>query len=101
LKQNDFKYILVVLGRLHARKGEFRINNEKFIPIASHFKQKAISINMRYGIGTIYNFKEKRINDPYAKKITSKKESFFLRKSKSIYFDYDLFLRKSKKADMI
>ncbi len=54
---------LIVLGNLHARKNNFRFQDQKFIPAGSYFKKQAIFISIGYGLGEIYNFGSEKIMD--------------------------------------
>lgn len=90
--------LLIVVGRLHARKYSFYLNKKMYIPLVSHLQQEKVSFCIRYGSGKILNLGEKLVIDPVAKKITGKVEDIIIYKSRSKYFDFDVFVPSTTKS---
>lgn len=78
--------VLVVVGLLHARKKEFLLSGEKYIPMGLHLPQST-HIQIRYGNTVGYNFGKVILQD---KRIHNSKGNVILTKSRSRYFDYDV-----------
>lgn len=93
-RKNKDKKMLIVVGNLHIRKKEFRLEGKKILykPVGLHLKNKAIAICIRYGEGVIKNFKPIKLNDKIViKKLRNKKQ--MLAPAKSKYFDYYFFVK--------
>lgn len=92
--------MLVILGRLHARKHNFVIHGEKYIPVGSLLMGDVTHIQMRYAGGAINNLglvnlprdKEAEKYEPHAP---------FLAPARSKYFTLSLFLGKTIPATLI
>ena len=92
---------LLIIGNFHARKKIFLIKEKgrikKFIPLGFLLKKKAISIQVRYGKGLAYNFRNITLNDlAVLRKLAKKGKKKLLLKSKSQFFDYDYLVTKTK-----
>lgn len=91
---------LVILGRLHARKHNFVIHGEKYIPVGSLLMGDVTHIQMRYAGGAINNLglvnlprdKEAEKHEPHAPCLVP---------SLSKYFDLSMFLGRTTPVTLI
>lgn len=90
---------IIVFGKLHARKNKFSINYKNKIlnlkPMGYLLREYSASLQIRYGLGEIYNFDTKKVDDKKAIKLLGK-HNMILRKNRGKYFDYDLIVRKAR-----
>lgn len=87
---------LVIMGNLHTRKSTFKTQSEKFIPLGYHLRDSSIAVRIRYGQGTIFNFRKMMVQDMEASKLIKKSDRGLI-KSASKYFDYDYIITKKVK----
>lgn len=95
LEANPNKNLLLIMGKLHARKKPFLFNfNNKIkrlIPTGFNIGKYSINIQIRYGNGEIYNFGKVKIYDKFALRYFEKNSGGLI-KSHSQYFDYDFIV---------
>jgi len=101
LKLDINKPVLVVLGKLHARKKKFYLksySNNVLIPTGAYFAGKACFVEIGYLGGEIFNFEKKKLA------LDKKIQDFFnkgggefsLIKSNNNYFDYKIIVKETE-----
>ena len=96
LKNNPNKKVLLVVGNLHARKKSFKIDGKIHTPIGSLLAQTSLSVKIRYGSGSLYNFRSLKVHDKYVIKRQNQNSKLGLQKSRSKYFDYDYLISETE-----
>jgi len=103
-KSNPDKNILLIMGKLHARKKTFKFNfngeTKRLIPVGFNIAKDSINIQIRFGNGEIYNFGKIKVNDKFALKYSQKNNKGLI-KSNSQYFDYDFVVSNTKAINPI
>lgn len=103
--KSDRGTTLFVTGNLHSRKKTFYMrpySKEKYIPAASYFGLKAVSVKICYGKGSIYNNSVKPVSDIRLERYFNKNAGkFHWHKSKSKFFDYEFWVRETAACKII
>jgi len=90
---------LLIVGHLHARRVNFRLNKALYKPLGSLLEEDAVSVQIRYSKGKIFNFKEIEIKDNVAQRfILSGIEG--LVPSSSRFFDYFYIVPNTKALNL-
>lgn len=91
---------LLVFGRLHARKTNFRLNRKSYKPLGALLRDNAVSIGIHYGRGEVFNFRKIKIKDENIKKFISKGAKG-LTASNNRYFDYFYIIPNTKAIKLV
>jgi hypothetical protein len=97
-KNNQHGNILVVFGRIHARKKSFLLNRKVYTPAGAIIKKNLDLeyIEIKYPGGTIFNFEIKTLPQ-----LKNNRPTFTLLKSRSPYFDYEYWVDTSEPLDIV
>lgn len=97
---NDSSPALLVFGHLHARKAPFYLEGNSYKPLGFLLRKKAISVQVRYAVGEIFNFKNIKIEDDIAKKLIANNIKG-LTASTSRFFDYFYIVPSTKMLKLV
>ena len=92
---------VVVLGKRHARTRTFHFHGKPLTPVRHLLKNQAVGVNIRYVSGHINNFGVRKITDKPAAKYLRQGAQYCLIKSRSIYFDYDFIVRRTRLGELL
>lgn len=101
-KRNKSKKILAIMGNLHAKKKDFKFENKIYKPLSLYFSnKKLLTIKLEYLSGSYFNIKSKRIIPKNKTKDVLKLFKFNIKKSKSPFFDYMIFIKKAHSVKIL
>ena len=86
---------IAIIGRLHARNKCYKIQNKPYAPLGWLLRDIAISVQIRYVAGEIYNFGRISVSDKSATKFLGNKNKI-LKKSQNRFFDFDYIVRTTR-----